>query len=122
YKNALFVFDGLTRLPTDSKEEFVKSKCYREQEIFDEIYNSFPEACLLNLIGATAKEKIIIASNVDFYFCSYLTDSLWCSAIGARPGIAYRPKSAFGRGSFLHPLTHEVPKNMVRDVGETSTG
>ncbi|WP_444909032.1 hypothetical protein [Microbulbifer sp. TRSA005] len=121
YKNPLFVFDGLTRVPSEGREKFVASKCSSELSCFNSIVSNFPESNVLNLIGATAKEKVVVASSVDFYFSSYLTDSIWCSAIGACPGIAYRPKLAFGRGSFLHPLTHEVPKKMVSDVGEIST-
>lgn len=122
YEKSLFVFDGMTREPNQDYKNFLEKSCLREIASFESIVSKNSKISTLNLIGATAAEKIAIAKYVDFYFSSYLTDSIWCAAIGARPGMVYRPKASVGRGSAMHPLSHVIPTEHVIDVGTSSTG
>lgn len=122
YKNPVFIFDGLTSTYNVNPEKIRTTSSKKEVKDLHLLLELLPNTHFLDLIGATAEQKITIASKVDFFISSHLTDSIWCAALNSKPGITYRPNSAIGRGSFIHPLTNNFPDEQIVDSTLTSTG
>lgn len=121
YSKPLFVIDGLTSDSISDPKKIREGKSSKEVAEWESIKNLVGEVEVLDLIGAKAHQKILIANKVDFYISSHLTDSIWCATLGFKPGLTYQANASRGRGSFIHPLTNCFPAAEVVDSATSST-
>jgi glycosyltransferase involved in cell wall biosynthesis len=96
-------FDGRTfpLIPSEQDRLFANS----EANLIRDIQKDFPEnTVFLNLAGAHSIDKLFIANKVDYFFCSFATDSLYVSRICKKEGFAYYPANAEAAlGMHIHP-------------------
>lgn len=121
FSNPLFVIDGLTSDFITDPDQLREGKSSKETAEWQRIKKLFDEVKCLDLIGERAHKKILVANKVDFYISSHLTDSIWCAALGFKPGLTYQANASIGRGSFIHPLTNRFPASAISDLSYSST-
>jgi hypothetical protein len=111
----LIIADGLTRTLAQSRDEFRAEACRAELARLDEFKRRFPDVEVIDLIGATAPEKIAFGLSCTMFVTSALTDSMWPGRFGARPGAAHA-----STGTLLatqhHPRTSVYPQDMTTDL------
>jgi hypothetical protein len=107
--------DGLTRTLAQDREDFRAAACRAETARLDEFRARFPDIEVIDLIGATAPEKIAFGLTCTMFVTSALTDSMWAGRFGARPGAAHA-----STGTLLatqhHPRTSLWPAELTTDL------
>ncbi|MDR0579573.1 MAG: hypothetical protein LBG21_03115, partial [Campylobacteraceae bacterium] len=111
YKNAFFIFDGMTT------GEGAYKKSYKEhQEIINEILSKVSHSVnYLSLNGAYASEKLYFASMVDFFITDGATSSMYVAKFFKKHGVAFfydnkklirhtHYNTIFYPQDFVHPL------------------
>lgn len=107
--------DGRT-FPLNPREADVGNKL-REDIVFDELVRKNSNIDFFNIIGMRSIEKIKIAQEVDFFICSYATDSIYPSAFSQKPGVVYiSPSIDDQKKLHVHHNIIEVPSDKIKEV------
>lgn len=113
-KICVFV-DGRTFPLNPSNDDFGNKS--REDLIFYELVERNLNIDFFNIIGMQPVEKIKIAQVIDFFICSYATDSIYPSAFCHKPGVVYiSPSIDDQRQLHIHHNIIEVPSDKVKEV------
>lgn len=82
------IFDGLT---STISADISSSRAASLNEIssVDKLREIISKGIVVDLIGASAKEKIYYANHVDFFITNMLTDSIWVSFFNNKKGIGF---------------------------------
>lgn len=115
FKKILVLIDGRT-FPVNPREidRIIKSQ---EDMIYDSIFSANKSIDFINMIGLSAEEKIFLAKKIDFFITSYSTDSMYPSAICAKPGVVYvAPSIGDQKDLHVHHNIIEVPSDKVTEI------
>lgn len=115
FSDITVLVDGRT-FPSSPSPSDLNNKV-RDDKIFDELVGRNSSINFINMIGMSAIEKINLAQRIDFFICSYGTDSIYPSAICKKPGVVYVAPS-IGDQKFVH-IHHniiEIPSEKIKEV------
>lgn len=120
YPHVGFVFDGLTSKAFETMDSLRNDKANPEVLELNSLMKDLKfKIKYLDLIGASAQKKIYAASNVDYFFTSAITDSMWASHFNRKPGLAY--KSNIAKLFHSHYKTYIFPDKYVTDLDDGET-
>jgi hypothetical protein len=117
-KKLTVILDGLTRSEFEERNKFISKKARKDFEFAEQITKKFPHVRFVNSVGFSAKEKISLAQEIDFFVTNFLTDSMYVARFAEKPGVAYGALGTDVSG-LRHPRTYFLPYYCVRNVGKT---
>ncbi|WP_346796477.1 hypothetical protein R5M92_13465 [Halomonas sp. Bachu 37] len=116
YNNLLVLVDGRT-FPQNPQDSDITCK-EKEDSILSALISENKEVNFLSMIGLQSSQKIFLASKIDFFISSYQTDSMYPSAICAKPGVVYIAPTVTQEQKSLH-IHHkiiEVPSEKIKEI------
>lgn len=111
-------FDGRTfpLIPSEQDKSFFDIETRKIKEIQSLLPSN---VVCLNLSGMNSIDKLFIAKKIDYFFCSFATDSLYVSRICKKPGFAYYPINATGALEMhIHPKSELIKCETVQHANE----
>lgn len=119
FKRYFLIIDGLTSSIGGDKVQ-LREVSTHELSIVNNLREHLNKGEIVDLIGATAEEKIQHAKYVDFYVANLLTDSIWLSYFNKRQGIGIGAKGV--KTLFDNPNMISIDPEQIKNVsnGETN--
>lgn len=122
---AVFLLDSFTRTIGYTRDEFNESISEEAFRYVEELGGRVQESLgnrvnIFNLTGMSSSEKLVVASEIDFYIGNFLTDSMYPCRYNEKPGVGFGANASSYK-SHLHPKTEMVPPDKVSDIGASSS-
>ena len=121
YHDVCVVVDGWTTIE-GVKEKVDCINIDRDSTAMKNIKDRCPDVEFVSLIGATSKQKIALASLVDFHVTSAATGSMWVSRFVKKKGIMHSSLNfrSVCEKVHIHNQSIFVPFEFIQDIGDKS--